>query len=187
MAATTVTPAQLAGLQHARAVQARDRELRELREEGTCPATRHRHSVRGWEQDGCRCPSTVALYEKRRDAARAARARRAREAGAGQVDLRLADRRDAEALAVGYRLPRVSRHTRALAVRLMREADPDMTDRQVAWRLTTGGQGRTVTKRTGEQVFEPVSVRQVQRIQTTLDWKRPRRPGESATRPERAR
>lgn len=181
----------------ARAVRtARLHAEEERREVDDCPAVRHRKSVRGWREDGCRCPSTRKAHERQqevhREAARRYRARRLEERQAARnhfapVDLRRADRTDAEAIAQGYRIGRTSIHTRGLAVKMMRQANPKLTDRQVAWKLTAAGQGRWVTKRdTGERVYEPVSMRQVQRIQAALDWKALKHPHRSGSRLDRS-
>jgi hypothetical protein len=162
-----------------------------------CPALRHRHSREGYVEDGCRCPSTVKRYERyleiNREATRRYRQRQLEARGLAtniaKVDLRKADRTDAEAIAQGYRLTRVSLHTQGLAVKMMREANPSITDRQIAWRLTNAGQGRTISKRGGEPTYQPVSERQVQRILAALDWKilkHARRAGSALDRSGRA-
>lgn len=165
----------------------RRRGPRPQREVETCVAPRHRHSYQGYVQDGCRCPSTVKAYDRRCETQRAAcRAFRQRHAPDLDINLRRADRLDAEAIAQGYPIARVDIHTRALAVRMMRTAEPALTDRKVAERLTVCGQGRWITRGTGERVYQPVSMRQVQRIQAALDWKaRPRasRSGQGLARP----
>lgn len=173
------------------------------REDPDCPAEWHRHSRAGYTTDGCRCPSTLDAWQEYRRQVREGQARyqerhRKPPASAGQpaareadpsvarVDLRKADRRDAEAIAMGYRLPRASIHTRAMAVRLMRQASPQMTDRQVAWKLEAAGQGRWVVRTGGRREYEPVNIRQVQRIQAALDWKRLNRPRRRGSRLDRS-
>lgn len=150
------------------------------REIDDCPADVHRHSVRGWYRDGCRCPSTVKVYEAWLEAKRAWHRDHPKPRltkGAGQTvavfDLRRASRLDAEAIAQGYRIARMDTHTRALAVKLMLQARPTMTDRQIAWRLDTAGQGRTVTKADGTREYQAVAVRQVQRIIAGLLLRQP--------------
>jgi hypothetical protein len=175
----------------------RNRETLDLREPGRevdeCPASKHRHDRFGYKQ-GCRCPSTIKSYENWLVINRAAseryrqrrKAERERDKNIAPVDLRKADRFDAEAIAQGYRLPRISMHTRALAVKIMRQANPLLTDRQVAWKLTAAGQGRTVHRGDGTTDFEPVSMRQVQRIQAALDWKELRHPHRAGSRLDRS-
>jgi polynucleotide 5'-kinase involved in rRNA processing len=179
----------------ARAVQAARKTLADaVAEVDDCPASRHRHTVRGWREDGCRCPSTRKAYEKQQEVSREASRRyrqrkiaeRLADPNVANVDLRLADRIDAEAIAQGYRMPRADINTRALAVKLMRQANPRLTDRQVAWKLDAAGQGRYVTTRDGERRYEAVSVRQVQRIQAALDWKELKHPHRAGSRLDRS-
>lgn len=177
-----------------RAALAAARAGTDLREVDDCPALRHRHSVQGWRKDGCRCPSTRKAWERKQELEReAARRYRASHVEAlydpkrfAQCDLRKADRADAESIALGYRLPRVSVHTRALAVKIMRERNPGLTDRQVAWKLDAAGQGRWVTTHSGERVYQPFSVRQVQRIQAALDRKQLKHPHRSGSHLDRS-
>lgn len=158
------------------------------REIDDCPADRHRHTVAGYREDGCRCPSTIKVVDRHREARReTARrfrrnklARRRANPGIADFDLKKANRRDAEALVLGYRLgERVSIHTRGLAVLMMIRRNPRMTDREIAWQLTSGGQGRWITHpATGQREHQPVAERQVQRIVAALFIKtaRSRRP-----------
>jgi hypothetical protein len=179
-------------LVQARAALATKRGWSDVQEVEDCPAVRHRHSVAGWYQDGCRCPSTRKAWEAKRETdRRAARAYRERTGRPGtqtmaSIDLRKADRLDAEAIALGHRLPRCSIHTRGLAVKLMRERQPSLTDRQVAWKLTNAGQGRMVSKRGAPPVYEDVSIRQVQRIQAALDFKKLGHPHRAGSRLDRS-
>lgn len=145
-----------------------------------CPATRHRHGWEGYAEDGCRCPSTVKAWERRREVNReTSRRHRQREAQRRQQDpnilvfnLSRADRTDAEAVAAGFLVrQRVSIHTRALAVKLMRERNPIITARQIGWALDRAGQGSI---RNG--AIQPVSVRSVMRITAALDRRRIARP-----------
>ena len=138
------------------------------REIDDCPAERHRHSYEGYLKDGCRCPSTLKAYARRQETQRAALERHRERANAkrrtSQFDLRRADRIDAEHLAQGYHLrAQVSKHTRALAVQMMIQANPRITDRQIGWRLANAGQVGHNGK--------PLSMRQVQRIVATLKQK----------------
>lgn len=141
------------------------------REIDTCSAPRHRHSREGYQLDGCRCPSTVARWEAwldiSRRSSRAYRARRTearrRNPDIADFQINAADRRDAAALAMGYRVVgRVSKHTRGLAIRMMLDHAPTLTTGQIAWRLEAGGQG-------------PVSQRLVQRIINALQIKQDQR------------
>ena len=132
----------------------RDREISD------CPATRHNHENGRWRAytlDGCRCPSTVKAYEIRRESSREATRRyreRKREESArrngpmrvAQFHLGRANRRDAEAIALGYRLGRVSKHTRGMAILMMLRANPWLTEGEIATRLT--GSGQPVSSRT---------------------------------------
>ena len=150
---------------------ARRRAAREGREIDDCPAVRHRHSRRGYLEDGCRCPSTVTAIEAyRQDQRRRRQARRPSLGDNGRpLDLALADALDAEAIVQGYRLgARVDKHTRALAVLMMLRAGDRVTDRQMAWRMTNAGQGRRVAREGRAPEYEPVSVRQVQRMVAEL-------------------
>jgi hypothetical protein len=146
------------------------------REIESCPAERHRHSYEGYCRDGCRCPSTIKAYDRRKDRQRQLHRERRKPMSDPRVivdfDLRRADRRDAEAIVAGYRLPRASAHTRGLAIKMMLETHPGITDRQIAWRLTAAGQGRMVSKKGTPPVYEEVSVRQVQRFIAALSYKR---------------
>lgn len=115
-----------------------------------CPAVRHRHSEVGYQRDGCRCPSTVKAHDRTLETHRAATRRWAqRELDSRKlpkIDLRKANRTDAEAIAFGYLTGKVDKHTRALAVRLMLEAEPQISDTQISWRLAATGQGRHETR-----------------------------------------
>lgn len=129
------------------------------REDPQCPADAHPKSFNGWEHSDrtCICPSTLAAVERRRRTSAAA-SQRAREAHlaalagpdearfARQIDLRRADRTDAEALALGYPVVgTVSKHTRALAIKLMLAANPFLEDADIALRL--GGVSRRQVQR----------------------------------------
>jgi hypothetical protein len=137
------------------------------REIDDCPAERHRHSHLGYNQDGCRCPSTIKAYERRLETQRLAcrrhREKRQSDTRTMQIDLRRADRHDAESLAMGLHTGPTDKHTRALAVLMMIRANPAITDRQLSWRLASAGQ----TGRGGK----PISVRQINRIVATLKVK----------------
>lgn len=147
------------------------------REVDDCPAEEHRHSVRGWSVFGCRCPSTRKAWDRKlehdRQAARLYRQRHGRPGHdtMAPVDLRKADRHDADLIAAGYRLPRASLHTRGLAVKIMRDRAPGLTDAQIADRLTNAGQGRMVSRGGQPPAYEPVSTRSVQRITFALAFK----------------
>ena len=136
---------------------------RAQREIANCPAQRHRHSHYGYLHDGCRCPSTIASQERWKEAHRQFQQRKVLalrdHSRISKVDLRRADWRDAEALAIGPRLGKVSKHTRAMAVRLMLERDPELMDREIAERLNLGGQG-------------PIAIRSVSRIVAAIQLRR---------------
>jgi hypothetical protein len=139
---------------------------RPIREIDDCPAQQHRHSYEGYLKDGCRCPSTIKSYERRRETQRkASKTYRSRRGDPlMNFDLRKADKRDAEALAMGYRITgQVSKHTRAAAVLLMIRSNPRITDRQIVWKLTNAGQLGYTGK--------PFSIRQIQRTVATLKTK----------------
>lgn len=191
--ARTEDPAVLAlRLEKARAALAAKRGWTEDRETDDCPAVRHRHSVNGWRLDGCRCPSTRKAWEQKQEldrcASRRYRLRHGRPGpqGMASIDLRKADRIDAESIALGHRMPRVSMHTRGLAVKIMRERQPGLTDRQIAWKLTNAGQGRMVSRNGAAPVYEEVSTRQVQRIMAALDYKELRHPHRRGSRLDRS-
>lgn len=148
-------------------------ERERYREVDECPAERHRHPSAQWRAHsvyGCICPRTIKALERRREVQRES-ARRSRERRAEQLkqathiakfNLGRANRRDAEAIAQGYRTGKVDRHTVGMAVHLMLKSKPDLTTRQIVWRLDNAGQG-------------PTSDRQVQRIIAALHIKRERK------------
>jgi hypothetical protein len=143
------------------------------REVDDCPATRHRHSGLGYRKDGCRCPSTLKAYDRLLEMSRASERRyrqrlKVRESRKGtRFDLRLADRLDAEAIALGFRTGKVDKHTRGLAVKMMLDRDPRMTDRQIMWRLRHAGQGTTVSG-------NDLDIRTVTRIVAGVNFTRKR-------------
>jgi hypothetical protein len=163
----------------------------------SCPADRHAwpgERDRAYTVYGCRCPSTVKAWEARRDRQNQAARRRAQAVRADKniasFNLSRADRLDAEAIAQGYPMAvRVPIHTQALAVKMMMQAYPPITARQIAWRLDRAKQGRIVHRksecracvsgRSGgrdlaghDRRYEPVSVRHVLRIQAGLELRR---------------
>lgn len=140
-----------------------------VREIDDCPAEQHRHSIRGYRA-GCRCPSTMKAYDRWRETnARGSKAYRARQKAKPHetqrtrrdprsIDLRRADKLDAEAISYGYRLAgEVSNSTLALAIKMMRARSPEMSDRQVLWRLEASG--------------HPMGSRQLQRVLAVLAQK----------------
>lgn len=148
-------------------------ERERYREIDDCPAERHRHPRFQWKaynEYGCRCPSTIKAREVRLESLREANRRlrqRQRQAeksnhAYARFSLSKANRRDAEAIALGYRTGKVDRHTIGMAVQMMLEVNYRLTAQQIVWRLDNAGQG-------------PITDRQVQRIIAAIQLKRKRR------------
>lgn len=150
-------------------------ERERYREVDECPASKHHFPGSGggrWRAHslGCICPSTIKSWTRRREILNESarrqrdelRRRLATSKAYAKFHLGWANQRDAEAIAMGYRTGPVDKNTRALAVQMMLDKNPKMTDRQIGWRLEAAGQKGT-------------DVRSINRIVATLNFKRKKR------------